>query len=74
MGTPKSGTEYASGVDTDLLVSDSLTISEQYLTAARIDAEEESRQGDIINGLRHALILSTVLWAAIILAVVLFFL
>ncbi len=57
---------FAFGIDTQVLATDSVVLREQDVTAAIKAVEESAAQGDVLDGLRYAVVLSAVLWVAII--------
>ncbi len=49
-----------------ILVTDSVILSEDTVTSALVGDEENACRGDVIDGLRNGLILSAGIWALLI--------
>jgi hypothetical protein len=62
------------GLDKQLLATDSVVLHERDVTAAINAVEADSKQGDVLDGLRYGMLFSAVLWAAILLSGFLLFL
>jgi hypothetical protein len=62
------------GFDNQLLATDSVVLQEREVIAAINAVEAEAKQGDVLDGLRYGILLSALLWAAILLSGFLWFL
>ena len=55
------------GLPNDLLVTDSVVLDEESVAKALAADETDSPRGDVIDGLKYGLIMSTCIWAVIFL-------
>jgi hypothetical protein len=74
MSAHRPYTGFQFGFDNQLLATDSVVLQEREVTAAINAVEAESKQGDVLDGLRYGILFSAVLWAAILLSGFLLFL
>jgi tetrahydromethanopterin S-methyltransferase subunit E len=54
------------GIDTQLLATDSVVLHEADVRAAIHAIEDEAKQGDVLAGLRYGIVMSAVLWVALL--------